>query len=198
VTLLKDYPQDALKILTGPRLSATAPPTSICSKNLLTSGLNRKKLSSIQSGIEIDYQANGTTTWVPVFAVLDNEIAQCGGCSNTIEVLGTVSSNQILLNPGTYRMKQCEGVNTSPTQDLCVAVPEYNSTVVYANPVDGPAVSIPYGQLWDEGDISCTPSKYPNCPNPYVCCVWPHGTNAWIFCMVQNYGVNYFLTYPKC
>jgi hypothetical protein len=184
-----DFPDQIATILGSSPPVVTAAPTSQCPPNLLTLGLNRKKLSTIQSGIQIDFY-DTSLGWQSVFALQDSEIAACGGCQNVLYINGSVSSDAILLVPGTYRTSQIIGYNPDPNQNLCQGVPAYNTTTWFSNPYSGTSVSTPFGSLYAAGDLVCSPSKYPNCPTNYACCVWDRQTQAaaWTACMAVYHG----------
>jgi len=192
-----DYPDEMCGILanTPPPLQTPAPTIS-CPNNLLTVGLNRKTLSSLLDGIQIDQLIQGT--WTGVFALLDTEIAACGGCSNTLFVNGSVSTNAALFQVGAlYRVKQCTGLNTDPTQDLCQGASGYNATVTYASAFDGVQISAAYGGLFADDKLVCSPTVYKYCPLDYNCCIWSKSTQngAWNNCMTKFGGGN---KYPNC
>lgn len=198
VNNVMDYPYDMRNILNSPNL-VTMAPTIPCPSDLLEIGLQRKLLPSGVDGIEIDYQATSDSSWVPVFALLDIEIEACG-CNNPLLVNGTDPLNQPLLNAGNYRIKQCHGLNTSPSQDLCKAVPKYNVTVDFNFPFGGALISTPFAQLFNNGQLVCSPEIYPNCPKNYSCCIWDSTLekSGWEICMASTYGPNWQTLYPNC
>ena len=192
-----DYPT-AMGVILNTANTITQAPTISCPGDLLTIGLNRKVLPSLVSGIEMDYQAEGSTTWTPIFALFDEEIESCGGCSNPLLVNGTIPQNVALLNPGNYRIRQCYGLNTSPSpQDLCTGAPQYNVSVTYTYPFNGVAVSTPYGTLFDEGKLSCSRAAFPYCPPDFTCCIWTQAS-LWDTCMLSSYGPDWKTKYPHC
>lgn len=193
---ITDFPDQIAEILNTPILVATQAPTQSCPTNLLQTGLSRKKLSVFQSGVQIEYkQAN---VWTGVFAVLDAEVVACGGCTKVISVNGSVSTNQALLTPGEYRIRQCTGYNNDKAQPLCDGALGYNATVQYSNPTSGGAVSATFGALFDGGDLVCSPTRYPKCPINYQCCHWDKITQAlaWEQCMDVTHGGAKL--YPNC
>jgi hypothetical protein len=196
---ITDFP-DEINVVLGAKVNAvaTSPPTNTCPKDLVDTGLRRKKLSQETDGIQIEYQDPVTKNWNSVFALLDSEIASCGGCRNVMNVNGSVASNQALLTPGKYRIKQCTGLDTNPNQALCDGALGYNATVLYSNPLAGGSLSKPYGALFDSGALLCSSKKYPNCPLDYQCCVWDKATQtgAWKSCMQMYHGGGE--AYPKC
>jgi len=199
VAEVEDYPANINNTLDALRaLAKQGLPVASSCENLLQVGLQRKFLVTQSSGIQIDFQAPGTNTWRPVFALFNSEIEQCVGCLG-LAVNGTVPANQALLQVGTYRVQQCQAPYEDG-QDLCQAVPQYNISVVYENPTDGIVASYPFGSLWNQGDIVCSPTKYPNCPTNYVCCIWdPVGQSiVWNQCMIANYGPNWATQYSQC
>jgi len=194
---IMDFPDEIATILSPTPISPTAAPTTKCPPNLLSIGLNRQKLSTVQSGIQIEFLNQQTFAWTSVFALLDDEIAACGGCHNTLSVNGSVPANQVLITPGLYRIKQCSGYDNDPTQDLCDGAPGYNSTVTFSNPSKGVSASKPYGSLFADQQLVCSSTKYPGCPLNFQCCIWDKQTEyqAWSDC-INGYpgGVN---TYNK-
>jgi len=197
---VQDYPEEMGNFLNGANGKATLAPTTNCQVDLVAQGLSRKTLATFQSGIQIDFFNTNSNSWAGVFALLDDEIAACGGCKNSIYVNGSVPANNVLMEPGKYRVKQCNGLDTDPKQDLCPAALAYNASVWYANPMDGVAVSTPLGVLFKEGDLVCSRTKYPACPPDYSCCNWDITTQkmAWQACMISKYGADYASKYPKC
>jgi hypothetical protein len=197
---VKDYPDEIGTTLNGASAKATLAPTTNCKYDLVAQGLQRKNLGTFQSGIQIDFFNTNSNSWTPVFALFDEEIAACGGCKNSIYVNGSIPENNVLMAPGKYRVKQCNGLDTDPKQDLCQAALAYNTSVWYANPMDGGAVSTPLGVLFEDGDLVCARSKYPACPPEYSCCNWDVSTQklAWQSCMVSKYGADYAKKYPNC
>jgi len=190
---LLDYPEDIATTLAG--ATATAAPTSTC-PDLVSIGLARKQLGISQSGIQIDFQNPITLAWVPVFALFDTEIAGCN--CETLLVNGTDIANRPLVNPGAYRIKQCNGLNTDPNQDMCTSAPAYNTSVVYDNPIVGAVFSQPYGQMFGSDQLVCNPKLNPGCPPSYNCCPWGQSSAGWTNCMVGLYGTNYMNLYPNC
>jgi len=194
---ITDFPDDIATILKpNTAVQATSAPTSSCPPNLLNVGLTRQKLSSISSGIQIEFFTAGA--YKPIFALLDSEITACGGCNNIIYVNGSSPTNQALLLPGNYRVTQITGFDSSPTQPLCTGAVGYDATTWYSNPNKGNSVSTPLGLLYESSDLICNPAKYPNCPASYQCCVWDKATQlaAWTSCMTV-YHANP-ASYPKC
>lgn len=187
-----DFPEEIASIFHGEPI--TPPPSKVCG-NLLQIGLARQSLPISASGVEIDFQAQGTNTWSPVFALLNSEIEQCD-CSG-IFVNGTVPANVALVRPGKYRIQQCNGLNTNPNQDMCTSAPAYNASVVFSWPQGGEIVSKPFGKLYDNSVLVCNRQLSPGCPPDYPCCIW--GTLAgWTGCMVDKYGLDYRSKYPTC
>ncbi|KAH9258082.1 hypothetical protein BASA81_003645 [Batrachochytrium salamandrivorans] len=196
VDMIYDFPDQVAQAVNAPVVVPTPAPTITCPGNLVPIGLNRKSLSTFQSGVQIDFNNNGV--WTGVFALLDDEIAACGGCENLLFVNGSVSSNLPLLNPGQYRVSQCTGLDTDSQQALCTGPPGYNATVTYSNLLSESTVSQTFGSLFDAGDLVCAPSKYPNCPVNYQCCIWSRSQQpvAWQLCMDSHHnGAN---AYPNC
>jgi len=191
-----DYMIDIAEIINTGSIYTPAP-TVPCPGDLLSIGLSHNILPQGASGIQIEYQAPGKTTWTPVFALLDVELESCGGCHNPIALNGSQPQNLALMIPGTYRIRQCHGFDNSPTQDLCTAVPQYNVSVAYSNPYNGAYVSSPYGQLFNEGQLTCSQTLYSECPVDFTCCVW---TQQVMFdtCMMSSYGTNWKTQYPNC
>jgi hypothetical protein len=191
-----DYPDEIANILGAVPVLPTNAPTSQCPSDLLSVGLNKKKLSNAASGVQIEFLTAGV--WNSIFALTDEEIIACGGCRNTLFVNGSVPANQVLLAPGSYRVRQQTGFDSDTTQPLCNSAPGYNSTVLYSNPVSGGAVSAPYGTLFDAGELVCSPTKFPRCPINYQCCVWDKQTQlgAWTICMADFHGGA--SRYPQC
>jgi hypothetical protein len=189
---IMDFPDEIATILADK--APSLPPKKNCNPNLLAVGLNRKVLGLSQSGVQIDYSLNGV--WTPIFALFDIELAQCD--CKAIIANGTIPANQVLMKPGNYRIKQCNGLNTSPTQEMCVSSPAYNTTVTYINPFDGAAISTPYGELVEQNKLICNKAKYPGCAPDYDCCVWESSKGGWEACMVSAYGINYANKYPNC
>ncbi|KAH9254875.1 hypothetical protein BASA81_007125 [Batrachochytrium salamandrivorans] len=191
-----DFPDQINQVLGSGPMVTTVAPTAPCVRNIVSVGVSRKTLSAFQSGVQIDFNNNGV--WTGVFALLDAEIASCGGCNNVLFVNGSIPENQALLNPGQYRIRQCFGVNTDPQQALCDGPPGYNATVIYLNPVSGGAVSTPLGELYSEKKMVCSPEAYPKCPLAYQCCIWDRTAQAvaWTQCMLAS--KNNPLAYPDC
>ena len=194
-----DYPYAMANILNMASLFTRAP-TIPCNIDLLTTGLTRKLLPSVGDGIEIQYQATANGTWIPIFALFDQEIESCDGCRNPLLVNGTDPAFASLLNPGNYRIRQCHGLNTSPSQNLCNAVPAYNVSVSYSFPLNGAAISIPFGGLVRDGLLICNSTAYPGCPPNYPCCIWDYTVQlgSWEICMADTFGPNWKALYPKC
>lgn len=188
-----DFPEEIPTILAG--AAATLSPSASC-PDLLTIGLARRQLGVSQSGIQIDYQSPVTSLWTPVFALFDSEIAACN--CETLQVNGTELANRALVTPGTYRIKQCNGLNTDPSQNMCDSSPAYNASVVYSNPIVGAVFSEPYGQLFSQSKLVCNPKVYLGCPPNYSCCVWGTSKVGWTDCMVAAYGPTFPIMYPNC
>ena len=140
-----------------------------------------------------------TSSWIDRIALYTSEIEACGGCSNPLYFDGSVAQNQAVLIPGKYRMKQCQAPFTS-TEQLCQAVPQYNTTIVYANTNNGIIAAQPFKSMFDQGYIVCSPDYFPGCPANYKCCMWNPMTQLpeWQFCMLQNYGADWPSSYPNC
>jgi hypothetical protein len=188
-----DFPEDIAEILNP---VTTNPPTKVC-QDLLPIGLARKTLSKQASGVMIEYQNNVTMSWSGIFALLNEEIADCE-CKD-IFVNGTVADNLVLTRPGKYRIRQCNGLDDSPEQDLCTSAPGYNTTVEYSNPTGGPLASSAYGGLFDSQVLVCNPQLFrPQCPANYACCMWDDSIRGWEMCMESAYGPNYKTLYPNC
>ncbi|KAH9262387.1 hypothetical protein BASA82_000572 [Batrachochytrium salamandrivorans] len=192
-----DFPDQIADVLgAGPTVTTVAP-TAPCLGNLSIVGVKRKLLTGFQSGVQIDFNNNGV--WTGVFALLDEEIAACGGCNNELYINGSLSDNAGLVSPGQYRIRQSFGVSRDPTtENLCTGPPGYNATLVYANPSTSVSVSAPFGKLFGSKVLVCSTTAYPKCPLNNQCCVWDRLTqkSAWEDCMVA--AGNNPASYPKC
>lgn len=184
---------------TGAASVTYAPTSTFGCGNLLQTGLTRKELISQASGIEIDYQPMDGGPWTPVFAVFDSELKSCQSCQNPLYVNSSNPSYQALLNAGHYRIRHCETLSNT-ADSLCSSIPQYNISVVYANPNDGFLFGTPFGALFQEDLLICNPVHYPNCPENYKCCMWDPKTQSdiWKFCMLKNYGASWASFYPNC
>ncbi|KAH9254874.1 hypothetical protein BASA81_007124 [Batrachochytrium salamandrivorans] len=193
---VSDFPDQISDVLGSGPMVTTVAPTAPCVGNLVSVGVNRKTLSPFQSGVQIDFNDNGV--WTGVFALLDAEIASCGGCSNVLYVNGSTPANLALVTPGQYRIRQCFGLNTDPTQALCAGPPGYNATVVYSNPLSSGSVSTPFGELFSKKQLVCSATAYPKCPLNYQCCIWDRVKQkvAWQQCMTAS--GNNPASYPAC
>jgi hypothetical protein len=162
--------------------------------DMIALGLNRKRLNSLNDGIEIDFlQANNT--WTPVFALLDTEMASCG-CGNI-----TTSTSQ-LTKPGKYRIIQCAGVdNNAPSgSDVCDFSPGYTTTIQYTNQgAQGAGVSTSLKVLLESNQLICNPEIFKNCPPKYKCCGFSRTTQflAWTKCMADFHPL-YFSKFSNC
>ncbi|KAH9258081.1 hypothetical protein BASA82_000573 [Batrachochytrium salamandrivorans] len=196
VDMINDFPDQIATALNAPVVVPSMAPTIACPGNLVAVGLNRKSLSAFQSGVQIDFNNNGV--WTGVFALLDEEIAACGGCGNVLFVNGSVSSNLPLLNYGQYQIRQCFGLDTDPLQPLCTGPPGYNATVRYSNPLAVASVSRTLGTLFKQGGLVCSSKLYPKCPLDYQCCIWDRATQtvAWELCMDTYHGGS--TVYTQC
>jgi hypothetical protein len=190
-----DFPEEIATILQGTPEGPITPSDQVCPSNIVLEGLDRKALIPSLSGIQIDYQAPNPNDWTPVFALTQEELFGCD--CKPLAVNGTDDRFKALTIPGTYRIKQCAGLNTDPTQELCLSSPSYNATVTYTAAGDAAIVSTPFGALWDTKDISCSKSKYPACPTEFVCCQWKDSLAGWNWCM-DTYYPNHKVTHPNC
>ncbi|KAH9261595.1 hypothetical protein BASA81_000251 [Batrachochytrium salamandrivorans] len=193
-----DFPEQVNTILSATRELATAAPTTACPPDLVAQGLKRKSLT-IGSGLQIEAQNNATLAWTPVFALLDEEITNCGVCGNPLKLTSQTSGALALLAAGTYRIRQGIALDTDQSQKLCTGALGLNATVKFYNPfANGGAVSQTFGNLYNSGSLICSPTVYKKCPLNYQCCVWDKATSrfAWEECMATNHGGA--AKYPNC
>jgi hypothetical protein len=173
-----------------------------CSNDVqIENGLNRGMLQATQSGVQMYYKpfTPKNAAWEPFFALLDADISDCGGCANTLEVRN--DNSLLFFLPGHYKVSQITGLSDAPqNEDLCGSAPGYNVTVSTVGDLDPSpgSVSYPYGSLYEEGALVCSPEMFPNCPTDYKCCIWPRETAnpTWEKCMFEEHGGAD--AYPHC